>query len=78
VEETSTTVAQTTAASLREFYVRLSTRADSTLAALDDDMFTAGLQALERDARSETSPTPIVDRLHFTVLRSTSTKMLHR
>jgi ubiquinone/menaquinone biosynthesis C-methylase UbiE len=74
IEETSTTVAQTTAAGLRELYERLSTRADSTLAAIDDDTFTAGLQALERDARSETSPTPVVDHLHFTVLRSTRTK----
>ena len=78
VEEASTTVAQTTAVSLREFYERLSTRADSTLAALDDDTFTAGLQVLERDARSETSPTPVVDHLHLTVLRSTSAKTLHR
>jgi ubiquinone/menaquinone biosynthesis C-methylase UbiE len=69
VEEASTTVAQVTAASLHEFHERLSTRADSTLAALDDDAFAAGLQALERDARSETSPTPVVDHLQFTVLR---------
>ena len=74
VEERSTGVAQVTAASLRELHRRLSTRADSTLAALDDDTFAAGLEALERDASSETSPSPVVDHLHFTVLRlATST-----
>jgi ubiquinone/menaquinone biosynthesis C-methylase UbiE len=77
VEETSTTVAQVTAASLRALHGRLSTRADSTLAALDDDTFTAGLEALDRDARSETSPTPVVDHLPFTVLRSASTTDPH-
>jgi ubiquinone/menaquinone biosynthesis C-methylase UbiE len=77
-EETSVTVAQTTAASLRELSQRLSTRADSTLAALDDDTFASGLRALERDARTETSPSPVVDRLHLIVLRSTSTKPAER
>ncbi len=69
VEEMSTTVAQVTATSLRELHGRLSTRADSTLAALDDETFAAGLEALERDASSETSPSPVIDHLPFTVLR---------
>jgi hypothetical protein len=54
VEEFTTKVAQVTAASLRELHGRLSTRADSTLAALDDDTFTEGLEALEHDAYAAT------------------------
>jgi ubiquinone/menaquinone biosynthesis C-methylase UbiE len=69
VDEFTTKVAQVTAASLRELHGRLSTRADSTLAALDDDTFAEGLEALERDANAGTSPTPVVDHLDFTVLR---------
>jgi ubiquinone/menaquinone biosynthesis C-methylase UbiE len=69
VEVRSTTVSQVTAASLRELHRRISTRADSTLAALDDDTFAAGLEALEREVRAEASPTPVVDRLDFVVLR---------
>jgi SAM-dependent methyltransferase len=69
VEVRSTTVSQVTAASLRELHRRISTRADSTLAALDDDTFAAGLKALEREVRAEASPTPVVDRLDFVVLR---------
>ena len=65
----STTVSQVTAASLRELQRRIATRADSTLAALDDDTFAAGLEALAREVRAEASPTPVVDRLDFVVLR---------
>jgi SAM-dependent methyltransferase len=69
VEEFTTKVAQVTAASLRELHGRVSTRADSTLAALDDDTFAEGLEALERDADADIPPTPVVDHLDFTVLR---------
>jgi ubiquinone/menaquinone biosynthesis C-methylase UbiE len=69
VEEASTNVAQVTAGSLAELHARFATRADSTLAALDDDTFGAGLAALARAARSETSPTPVIDRLSLLVLR---------
>lgn len=65
----STTVSQVTAASIRELHRRIATRADSTLAALDDDTFAAGLEALACEVRAEASPTPVVDRLDFVVLR---------
>lgn len=67
--ETTVTVAQETAASLHELHRRVASRADSTLAALGDDTFAAGLQALARDAAAETTPTPVVDHLDLTVLR---------
>lgn len=68
-EEASANVAQQTAGSLRELYDRVASRAHSTLAALDDAVFEEGLEALGRDARSESVPTPIIDHLPLTVLR---------
>lgn len=68
-EEMTTTVAQETAASLRELHRRVSSRADSTLAALGDDTFAAGLEVLARDVAAEAAPTPVVDQVDFTVLR---------
>ncbi len=65
----ATTVRQVTAASLSEFYERMRSRADSTLAALDDDEFEAGLRALEREAAAEATPTPVVDDVQFLVFR---------
>lgn len=70
IEERSTRVWQTTTTSLRSLYERTATRADSTLAALDDDCFAAGLAALERDAHAETTPHPVMDLLDFMVLRT--------
>jgi SAM-dependent methyltransferase len=69
----TTKVAQLTAPSLRHLYERTVARADSTLAAIDDDAFAAGLEALRRDAESEPAhaPTPVVDNLDFVVLRAT-------
>jgi hypothetical protein len=61
-------VAQQVAASLQAFHDRLATRADSTLAAMDDDAFAAGLARLARDAATEIPPRPIVERLGFAVL----------
>jgi len=69
-EEVTTSVAQVTASSLREFARRIRTRADSTLAPLDEDAFAAGLAALERDAALEMSPQPVVDDLDLVVLRT--------
>ena len=61
-------VEQTVAGSLQEFHDRLATRADSTLAAMDDDAFAAGLERLARDAAAEVPPRPVIDRLGFAVL----------
>ncbi len=65
----ATTVRQVTAASLAEFCERLRTRADSTLAALDDGEFATGLRTLEREAAAEATPTPVVDCIDFLVFR---------
>jgi ubiquinone/menaquinone biosynthesis C-methylase UbiE len=64
-----TTVRQVTATSLTQFYERTRTRADSTLAALDDDEFAAGLRTLEREAAAEATPTAVVDYIDFLVFR---------
>ena len=63
-----TEVAQQVAGSLQAFHDRLATRADSTLAAMDDDAFAAGLARLARDAAAEVPPRPIIERLGFAVL----------
>jgi SAM-dependent methyltransferase len=63
-----TEVAQPVARSLHELHDRLATRADSTLAAMDDDAFAAGLARLARDAAAEVPPRPVIDRLGFAVL----------
>jgi ubiquinone/menaquinone biosynthesis C-methylase UbiE len=63
-----TEVAQEVAGSLQAFHDRLATRADSTLAAMDDDAFAAGLARLARDAAAEVPPRPVIDRLGFAVL----------
>jgi SAM-dependent methyltransferase len=64
-------VAQTSAASLRDFRVRVAAarQADSLLAALDDDEFARGLARLDDAVRRELSPTPVQDRLTLLVLR---------
>jgi ubiquinone/menaquinone biosynthesis C-methylase UbiE len=68
----TTKVAQPTTPSLRSLYERTVARADSTLAAIDDDDFAAGLDVLRRDAEAapERAPTPVIDHLDFVVLRS--------
>jgi SAM-dependent methyltransferase len=72
VPELATVVEQQTAGSLRELHARLATRADSTLAAIDAAAFDAGLAELEAAADAEAAaaaPTPVIDRLGFTVFR---------
>ena len=69
VDEFDARVDQVTAADLGEFHAKVATRADSTLAALDDDTFAAGLAVLAREAARETTPTPVVDRVAFSVFR---------
>src|SRR5262245_2812919 len=61
-------VAQPVASSLQALHDRFATRADSTLAASDDDAFAAGLASLARDAAAEIPPRPVIDRLGFAVL----------
>jgi SAM-dependent methyltransferase len=61
-------VPQVSAPSLRAALDRVRARADSTLQALPDDEFAAGLAALER-AAARTPPAPVVDHLDLLVLR---------
>jgi ubiquinone/menaquinone biosynthesis C-methylase UbiE len=58
------------AASLKEAYARAHVRADSLLRLLPDAEFTRGLEALERAAAAETTPTPVVRRLDLLVLQA--------
>jgi ubiquinone/menaquinone biosynthesis C-methylase UbiE len=58
------------AASIREAYDRARVRADSLLRLLPDAEFFKGLEALERAAAAETTPTPVIRRLDLLVLRA--------
>jgi ubiquinone/menaquinone biosynthesis C-methylase UbiE len=58
------------AASLKEAYDRARVRADSLLRLLPDAEFTSGLEALERAAAAETTPTPVIRRLDLLVLQA--------
>jgi ubiquinone/menaquinone biosynthesis C-methylase UbiE len=62
-------VAQVLTPSLRAFCDRVRVRADSTLDALSDDEFARGMEALEKAAAEEITPTPVVDWLDLLVLR---------
>ena len=64
-------VEQRSAPSLAAFRARLSQRADTTLAALDDADFAAGLAALDAAVAAEAVSAPVVDRLDLLVLRYT-------
>lgn len=55
--------------SLREYLERAQTRADSTLEAISDDAFEAGLARIAADAAREETPTPIRDQLELLLLR---------
>jgi ubiquinone/menaquinone biosynthesis C-methylase UbiE len=62
-------VAQVLTPSLRAFCERVRVRADSTLDALSDEEFARGMEALEKAAAEETTPTPVIDWLDLLVLR---------
>lgn len=62
-------VTQVTAETLVEFAAMVRTRADSTLAAIDDDSFARGLDHLERDAAREPHAGPIKDTMSLIVFR---------
>jgi ubiquinone/menaquinone biosynthesis C-methylase UbiE len=62
-------VAQVTADTLDQFAAMVRTRADSTLAAIDDDSFARGLDRLERDAASDPDAGPIEDTMSLIVFR---------
>jgi ubiquinone/menaquinone biosynthesis C-methylase UbiE len=63
-------VADHSAASLKEAYARARVRADSLLRLLPDAEFTKGLEALERAAAAETTPTPVIRRLDLLALQA--------
>jgi ubiquinone/menaquinone biosynthesis C-methylase UbiE len=58
------------AASLKEAYARARVRADTLYRLLPDDEFLTGLQALERAAAAETTPTPVIRRLDLVALQA--------
>ena len=58
------------AASLKEAYDRARVRADSLLRLLPDAEFSRGLEALERAAAAETTPSPVIRRLDLLVLQA--------
>jgi ubiquinone/menaquinone biosynthesis C-methylase UbiE len=58
------------AASLKEAYDRARVRADSLFRLLPDADFFKGLEALERAAAAETTPSPVIRRLDLLVLQA--------
>jgi SAM-dependent methyltransferase len=62
-------VAQVSAPSLAAYRDKVRLRADTGLRLLPDDQFAAGLAALDRAVKAETSPRPVIDRLDLLVLR---------
>lgn len=58
------------AGTLKEAYDRARVRADSLMRLLPDAEFTRGLEALERAAAAETTPTPVIRRLDFLVFQA--------
>lgn len=44
-------------------------RADSTLIQLSDDVFSAGMERLEKDAANSSGDTPVISTLDLLVLR---------
>jgi hypothetical protein len=67
--ESFTSIQQVNAASLGEFYEKARHRANTTLLALPDAEFAAGLEQLRRAARGAGTDTPVVSRLELMVLR---------
>jgi ubiquinone/menaquinone biosynthesis C-methylase UbiE len=62
-------VTHVTAETLVDFAAMLRTRADSTLAAIDDDRYARGLDRLERDAAREPHAGPIEDTVPLIIFR---------
>jgi ubiquinone/menaquinone biosynthesis C-methylase UbiE len=68
--ESQTSVTQTNAASLREFHDKLRLRANTTLMALPDHEFAAGLEHLRQAVRDrDAADEPVVSQLELIVLR---------
>jgi len=67
--ETLRPVEQTTAPSLRQYADLIRVRADSTLIQLSDDVFSAGMERLEKDAANSSGDTPVISTLDLLVLR---------
>jgi ubiquinone/menaquinone biosynthesis C-methylase UbiE len=63
-------VTDQSAASLTEAYARARVRADSLFRLLPDAEFTTGLEALERAAAAQTTPTPVIRRLDLLALQA--------
>jgi hypothetical protein len=63
-------ISDQSSASLKEAYDRASVRADSLLRLLPNAEFFKGLEALERAAAAETTPTPVIRRLDLVVLQA--------
>jgi ubiquinone/menaquinone biosynthesis C-methylase UbiE len=63
-------ISDQSAASLKEAYDRARVRADSLLRLLPDAEFFKGLEALERAAAAERTPTPVIRRLDLVVLQA--------
>jgi SAM-dependent methyltransferase len=67
--ETVERVVQQTCAGLKELAARTRLRADTTLALMTDEQFSARQTALEAAAAREKEPTPVVETLDLLVLR---------
>jgi hypothetical protein len=63
-------ISDQSSASLKEAHARARVRADSLLRLLPDAEFKRGLEALERAAAAETTPTPVIRRLDLLVLQA--------
>jgi ubiquinone/menaquinone biosynthesis C-methylase UbiE len=64
------TVEQILASSPAEFVAKARSRSLSNLATLDDELFHAGLEDMERDSADGRMPSPIVERLDLVVFGS--------
>jgi hypothetical protein len=62
-------VQQRTCGTLGEFAERSRKRADTSLALISDQEFEQGLVALERAAREESQPTPVLETLDLLVFQ---------
>jgi ubiquinone/menaquinone biosynthesis C-methylase UbiE len=60
---------QVTAPSLRDYFEKAKSRADTSLTLISDEEFERGLRALECAAEGETEPRPVIDHLDLLVLR---------